>query len=175
MINTVKVISTELLEFGRRVVKVLRNGTADVRTASQATPFGVDSSPIKGMRAIFAKSEERGRSVIIGYLNDNMMAEDGETRLFSLESNGQLSTYLWLKKDGTILIGGDQKNMVRFQELKDGFEELKTDLNDLISKFNTHVHSGVSTGGGVSGVTTTTDTASNASIDSAKIDQIKTL
>lgn len=173
--NIMKVISTEIVEQGRRWIKGLRTGTKDVRTASQATPFGIDSAPLKDMRAIFARTEERGRSVIVGYLLDNMLAQDGETRLFSLNSDGELQTYLWLKKDGTILLGGDAKNLARFQELKEGFDQLKADLNDLISKYNTHVHSGVTTGGGISGATTTTDTASTASIDDAKIDEIKTL
>lgn len=173
--NIMTVLSSEVVERGRRWIKGLRTGTKDVRTASQVTPFGIDSVPLKNMRAIFGRTEERGRSVIIGYLLDDMIAQEGETRLFSLNSAGELQTYLWLKKDGTILLGGDAKNLARFQELKAGFDQLKADLNDLISKYNTHVHSGVSTGGGVSGTTSTTDTASTASIDDAKIDQIKTL
>lgn len=63
--------------------------------------------------------------------------------------------------------GGDF--LARFDELKTGFDQLKSDFN----AFLTHVHSGVTTGGGVSGPATPPATVSTASIDSAKIDELE--
>jgi hypothetical protein len=172
--NIVRVISNEVSNLFRKI-KVRRQGNTDVQTPSQAAPFGIDSVPIPGMSAIYAETGKKGKAVVIGYLNKSLLAQDGETRIYSVDEDGALKTFIWLKADGTIEIGGSAKNMVRYQELESAFNTLKTDFNDLVSKFNTHVHSGVSTGGGSSGVPSVTDSASTADITGAKIEEIKTL
>lgn len=168
MVGITKVISTFIENTFRRI-KFYFFGNIDVRSAFQATPFGIDSSPIKGMSAIYSDTATSGKTVIIGYINKNQLAADGETRLFSLDSTGALKAYLWIKANGTIEIGGSTKNMVRFQELESGFNALKTSLNNFITVFNAHVHSAHGT------PTATPGTSSTASIEDAKIDEIKTL
>jgi len=69
-------------------------------------------------------------------------------------------------------LGGD--NMVRFNELKTAFDQLKSD-------FDNHVHTNASTGfslvdslaGAVSGSTGSPTVASTADIDPAKIEEIE--
>jgi hypothetical protein len=176
MLTLVNIISAEIKD-AIRSVKFLRYGKKDFQTSFQATPPGIDSHPVKDMIAIYSPTDERGETVVIGYINKNQLAAIGETRIFSTNDVGELQTFIWLKNDGTIRIGGDAKNMVRFQELESGFNQLKTDLNNLISAFNAHMHptagtgppSPPSPGSGIPAV------ASNASIEDAKIDEIKTL
>jgi hypothetical protein len=61
--------------------------------------------------------------------------------------------------------------MVRFNELKSGFDQLKQDVNSFITtKYNLHQH--VETGG-TTDVTVLTGTSSTASIDNAKITKIE--
>lgn len=175
--NFVKVISTELDNLQRRAVKVLRFGKSDVQTADQVLPHGIDSNPVKDMIAVYGQTEQRGETVIVGYLNRNMAADVGELRLYSTDANGQLKIYHWLKNDGTMELGGSAKHLARFEELKSGFDGLKQTVNDLISAFNSHMHATAGTGppspptpgAGIPA------TPSSASIDSAKIDEIKTL
>jgi hypothetical protein len=174
MTNFVKVISNAI-ESGFRKIKIRRYGNDDLQTPAQSTPFGIDSAPPKGMIAVYAETHKKGKPVIIGYLNKSLLAADGETRIFSLQANGTLATFIWLKADGTMQIGGNTKNMVRFQELESGFNQLKADFNSFITTYNSHVHSGVTTGGGSSGPTAGSGSQSSASIAGAKINEIKTL
>lgn len=173
MLNFVKTISTEVDNLQRRVAKFLRYGKTDIQTSLQVGPHGIDSNPVKDMMAIYSQTEEKGKTVIIGYLNLNALAAAGENRLYSTDSAGELSTFIWLKADGTIEIGGSAKHMVRFEELKTGFDQLKSDFNTFISAYNSHMHP--TAGTGPPSPPTATGTASTASIDSSKIDEIKTL
>lgn len=174
--NLVTVISNAI-ESGFRKIKIRRYGNTDIQTPNQATPFGIDSAPVAEMRAVYAETSKKGKPVIIGYLNKNLLAGNGETRLFSLDDEGALATFIWLKDDGTMQIGGDADFMVRFSELKNGFDQLKQDHNNLVSAFNTHTHA--TAGSGPPSTPTPGSgipaSASTASIDSSKIEQIKTL
>lgn len=175
--NFVKVNTTFVDNLTRRVVKFLRLGKNDVQTSLQAGPYGSDTNPIKDMVAVYAPTLEKGKTVIVGYINKNQLAGPGEHRIYSTDEDGEMQTYIWLKADGTMQIGGDTDNMVRFSELKTGFDQLKADLNDLITKYNAHVHTGVTTGNASSGAPppTSLGTSSNANINDAKINEIKTL
>ena len=174
MLNITKVISTSFDDLQRRFIKVLRKGKSDVQTPIEASPFGIDSNPIKDMIAVYGQTEEKGKTVIIGYIDKNKLAASGETRLYSIDNNGNLKTYVWLKNDGTMEIGGNTKHMVRYEELQTAFNQLKQDLNTFITIFNSHTHTGVTIGGGSTSTTTTPGTSSSADISPAKIDNIKT-
>lgn len=174
MLNITKVISTSFDDLQRRIIKVLRKGKSDVQTPIEASPFGIDSNPIKDMIAVYGQTEEKGKTVIIGYIDKNKLAASGETRLYSIDNNGNLKTYVWLKNDGTMEIGGNTKHMVRYEELQTAFNQLKQDLNTFITIFNSHTHTGVTIGVGSTSTTTTPGTSSSADISPAKIDNIKT-
>lgn len=170
--NIVTTDST-LVENLKRIVKFLRFGKKDVQTSTQYTPHGIDSNPVKGMKAIYAETGEKGKTVIIGYLSKSVLAAVGETRIFSTDSNGALKAWTWYKADGTIEMLGSAKNMVRFQELETGFNQLKSDLNTFITAYNSHMHP--TAGTGPPSPPTATGSSSSASIADAKIEEIKTL
>ena len=105
---------------GYLVAKVLGYGNTPL-TADQASPFGIDSNPVQNMVAVYAETENVGDPVIIGYLIQNALTNPGETRLFSLNPvTGALSTYAWLRADGTMSLGGETNNLVRFAPLQSG-------------------------------------------------------
>lgn len=170
-----KVISSYLDEAGKRIAKVLRLGRSDVQTGIVIAPYGVDSHPVKDSIAVFAQTGVDGEKVVLGYINKNQLAAIGEYRTFSTDSDGEEVFYTHLKNDGTMEMGGDSDFMVRFNELKTGFDQLKGDFNDHVSMYNIHTHPGVVAGPMSTGVTVNTGTASSASIDSAKINEIKCL
>lgn len=170
-----KTISTQLDSLKNRVVKVLRFGKTDTRTAKEAAPYGTDSNPIKGMRAVYAQTSNKKDRVIVGYLNKNQLADVGEHRTYSTDEDGNLKFWVWQKNDGTLELGGNAKHLARFEELKDGFDQLKSDHNALLQEFKAHTHPGVTVGAGVTGIPVSTSTASTASIDDSKIEEIKTL
>jgi hypothetical protein len=167
MLNAVKVISTELDELKRRIVKYLRLGKSDVQTSYETVPFGIDSHPLKDMIAIYGMTGEKGKTVIIGYLNRGRVAAIGETRIFSTDSDGALKTFIWLKNDGTIQIGGSTDFMVRYSKLEAAFNELN-------NKFNAFANAYVPGGPSAQGLPAAAQ-PSTADITGAKIAEIKTI
>lgn len=163
--NAVKIISTELDNLARRLVKFLRFGRDDVQTSLQAGPYGTDSNPIKDMVAIYSETQEKGKTIIVGYINRNQMADAGENRIFSTDSSGNVKTFIWLKNDGTMLVGGDTDNMVRYIPLDSGLQALK----DLIQTELTKIATGIAGAGG-----SYTPGTLSVDISGAKINEIKT-
>jgi hypothetical protein len=159
----VKKISAEVDALTRRVVKFVRYGKKDIQTSLQVAPHGIDSNPVKDLIALYADTGEKGKTVLVGYLNKNVLAAVGETRLYSTDADGALQTFIWLKADGTMELGGNAKHLARFEDFN----------NFVTTVFNAHMHP--TAGTGAPSPPTLTGTASTASIDSSKIDEIKTL
>lgn len=158
-----KVISTALDKIGRRITKIRGMGKDDTRTAFSTAPFGVDSNPPKNMRAIFVNTTTRNESAIVGYINEDLLADVGETRLFSIDGNGNLKTFLWLKNDGKMQLGGDAKHAVRYEDLNSGLQDFKNFLQTELGKIST----GIVAGGG-----TYTPGTVNIDISASKNDNI---
>ena len=149
-------------------------GGSDVKTVYNVLPFGIDSNPPDGYRAIYADTGIKGEKVLLGVLNPDAKAEKGGMRIFSVDSNGDEAFTITLKANGDCEIGGNSDFLARFNELKSGFDQLVEDFNAHVQDYNTHVHPGVLSGGASTAVTTSISIESEASIDSAKIDNVKT-
>lgn len=158
MVSIVKIENAILSagNIGKRLIKSIRFGTKDGKQSFESMPYGVDSSPIDGMKAIYASTGTSGKSVVIGYINTNQVAEEGETRIFS--SGGEI----WLRTDGTCEILGTGNFLVKFNEMETAFNQLKND-------FNTHVHLDP-----LSGALPPPTTPSTANMSGAKAVNIKT-
>lgn len=174
-----QVISTEFNKVLQRIIKVRRFGKSDVQTSVEASPFGVDSNPIKNWVAVYAATSEKGKSVIVGYLNKNQLAAVGENRTYSTDAEGNLKFYIWQKNDGTCELGGDSNFAVRFNELKTEFNKLKASHNTLAQKWNSfcgvYVPGSPSTTGLPASLSGSTVTENDSDIDQAKNDKIKTI
>ena len=172
----VKVISTKINSGASRLIKVLRMGKADIQEVLQSSSYGIDSSPIKDMRALYSETSVKGENVIIGYINKNQIADVGETRVFSTDSDGVLKTYIHLLNSGNMEIGGNADNMVRYSQMAASVNELKSDINLIKSLFTAWVP--VSGDGGAvlkTAVTTWASTTLVEDISGAKINEILTL
>lgn len=178
MITVVKMISNSYDSLGRLISKFQRMGKADIQEVITVGPFGVDSRAIKDMVAIHAQTGVSGESVVIGFINKDCIAAIGENRIFSTDENGVLSTYIHLKNDQTMEVGGNTDFMVRYSELENAFNELKNDHNDLVTAFNSHMHATAATGPPSIPTPIPSSipaTPSTADITGAKIEEIKTL
>lgn len=102
-----RVNSTSFNNAKERLIKFLGWGPNDVQSQKEASPYGTDSNPIKGMSAIYAQTANGSESVVIGYINKNQLADVGEHRTYSTDSDGNLKASIWLKKNGKILINAD--------------------------------------------------------------------
>ena len=169
MITRCKIDSFEL-KANKRILKVLQFGT---KTAAESAPFGDDAAPLKDMIAVFAETSNNSEPVVVGYINKNQIAGPGEKRIYSLKPDGLASADIYLKDDGTVEFHGSTKNMVRYQELETAFNQLKSDFNALVGKFNSHVHISAAPGS-PNTPTNTAGTNSTADISPAKIENIKT-
>jgi len=178
--NIVKVISSDINKSLQRIVKFLRMGLDDVQTANQLSSPGIDAAPIPDQIAAYSTTTLKGKPVIIGYVQVDQEAEPGEINIYSQDaSNGAELNYIFLTKEGTIEIGGDTDNMVRFSELQSAFDELKEDFNNLVTAYNAHIHITTATVGpsptpGIIAPTASTGTPSAADISGAEIEEILT-
>lgn len=132
--NTFSRFKSAIIDKGIRILKVYEYG---VKTAKESMPFGDDSQPLENMTAIFARTGENGDNVIVGYINTNQIATEGEKRIYSLKSDGSLSIDIMLRTDGTLEIGGDENTVVRFDPLKTAIEKSDLDINTELVKIQT--------------------------------------
>lgn len=141
--NIVKTISTALNNAKQRIIKITRYGNADVQTSQQVAPAGVDSVPVKDTAAAYSSTDVVGKTLVIGYLQKNMKAADGEIRIFSTGGEGQ-ATQIWLDNAGNIYFEVEKNdkhnNLVRYNELVLGFEQLKAEFNAFVTAYNAHTH-----------------------------------
>lgn len=140
--TTIAKIKGFFMEGKYRILKVFQYGA---KTADECAPFGFDGNPPNEMDAIFLETAAGGEPVIIGYIQTQRLANQGEARLYALNENNNLSTYLWLRKDQTVEIGGNNENLVKFSKLQQELLNLQNKLNSEMTK----IASGISTAGGV--------------------------
>ena len=174
-----KIISTRIESVGslaRRIIKVTRFGNADTMEPWQANNFGIDSNPIAGMVAVYSSTTENGKNVIIGYLNKNQLANSGETRLFSVDANGNLQTYIWLDNTGNILLGGNSDNSVRYSPMAATIQEIQDDIKKIKQVFSATWTPVANDGGAALKVAAATWAATplTKDISNSKINNIKT-
>lgn len=180
-----KITQSKVDSFTRRVL-TMYNGNVNTVTGVQYGPYGEDSNPVKNSVGIYAPTELDGKEVCLGIMNKNAKSELGERRIFATDENGNFMFNMWLRADGTVLIGSSEvpaeytNFAVKFNELKNGFDALKADFNALVTAYNAHTHPIINaipaaTPPGVvtSSVTTSTGTPSAATIDPSKNEKIK--
>ena len=159
-----------------RKIKAIVFGKDDVREPNEVAPYGYDASPVNDIYAVYSNTNTIGVPIIIGYFNKQQKAQTGESRIFATDSTGVFKYNVWLRADGTVLIGdsdepSDYTNfLVKFNELKTGFDTLRTEVNSMVTVFNAHVHpASVPVL-----ITATPQTSATATIDSSKATKIKT-
>lgn len=160
-----------------RLIKAQIFGLDDLREINEAMPYGVDSCPVSNTNGVFVNTTSNGVSYVVGYVNKQQKATAGEMRIYSTNSSGVFKFNVWLKGDGTVLIGDSDTPasytnfLTKFNELKTGFDTLKGDYNTFIANYNLHTHSN---SGGTTTPPSPTGSPSTASIDSSKATKIKT-
>lgn len=180
-IGVVKVLDSFFDAYQRLRVKILykgaiKDGKGDIRTPIEASPFGIDSRPIKGKVGIYARAGGYGKYYLLGYLNTKRMAETGEIRIFATDDDGVEKSFTWHKKDGTIVMNSEEDNAVVHSKMAIEINEIKTTLNNLVTAYNGHTHPYAPGRGSLvpSGPTPSQATPSTANIDNAKNTRIKT-
>jgi hypothetical protein len=135
-----KIISTKFDDLKQRLIKITRYGKSDIQEAVEVSPYGIDSNPIKNKIAIYAPSSSNGKTVIIGYIDKDKLAEVGEMRIFSTNASGVLKAYTWYKNDGTQELNGNADNLVRWSALNTALQnqiaQQQAELVKIAAAFN---------------------------------------
>jgi hypothetical protein len=109
--------------------------------------------------------------------------DPGGKEVYSTDNNGNKMARIACQPDGTIEIGtlGHLESpdyMVRFNELKKAFDQLKDDFDALVGTYNGHTHPVLNAtpagpGAVITDTTTATGDETTADIDPAKIEEVK--
>lgn len=174
---------SSLVDRGFRRIKLLINGSVDVQPTYQSMPFGIDGVPPNNWRAIYSSTGEKGRNVIVGYINQNQLSalNAGENYVYSTNDAGdKVEAFIKFLNDGRLQLLGSGDFLVRFNALETGFNQLRSDFNSHLTNYNGHIHLTTATVGatatpGLISATTSTSTPSTADISGSKIDDIETL
>lgn len=174
MSNVLQTVLTKIDDMKHQIVQCVRYGKDDVIDVTMSSSFGVDSRIPKGKPSISVVTNT-GDEYIVGVVNVSSNPDDGETYLYSMDKDGKdFKSIVKLLNDGTIELGGNRHNAVRFDPLKDAFDNLLQRFNDHIVNYNSHIHQG--TAGSVPlTITPTTSQSqpSQANIGPAKVDNVK--
>lgn len=159
-----KIISTAIIK-SRLIIKVLGLGSKDIQTVYNIAPFGIDSNPVSGLRGIWAQTESYEDRILLGVLFEKAIAAVGETRVYSTDADGNVVIAMHLKSNGTVEIGGNSDNAVRYSKLNDGLQNMKSDINTELVKIQVAIS-------GLGGSYVNTPISLN--INDSKINNIKT-
>lgn len=175
----VTVYSTIINNLKQRIVKFLGWGKNDTKTSFEVSPYGLDSNAINKTIALHCPTSDKGKTVILGYLNTNQKAGIGEMRIFATDGDGIEKFYVWLKSNGIIEIGGDVNYAVKYNELETEFNKLKDSYNDLADKWNqfctAYTPGSPSVLGTPPTLSTSTVLPNTSDITNTKNDKIKTI
>lgn len=159
---TLSKVKSYIIEKGKRILKVEQYGA---KTAKSASSYGDDSQPLKNMTAIYAETGNNSEQVIIGYINTNQIAGEGEKRIFSQKPDGSIAIAIHLKSNGTCELGGAVDNAVRYIPLKSGIDSKDQLINAELAKIATAI-------GSLGGTYTVAPISTD--ITSSKIEELKT-
>lgn len=75
--------------------------------------------------------------------------------------------------DNIVINGGDNHGLVKIADLVTRMNLIEQKVNDVVSKFNAHTHTGVTAGGGVSGITATPVVGALTETNQAQLEDTK--
>ena len=128
---------------------------------------------------ICAVIEVGEQKIIVGTQNYKIgkSIDKGELFLYSVV-NGVVKSSILLNKDGELIFNEGTDFAVKFNELKAGFDLLKTELNALVTAYSAHTHfvnalPSIPPAGIPSQVAIPSGVPATATIDSSKVDTVK--
>lgn len=147
-----------------RVLDCEISSPEDVQSVELSNKSGEDVVPFgEDVVLIFSVAEAYKLGILV---DDNIIPDaglvNGEKEIYSRSNATTKSASIKLKVNEEIILNNGGDFAVKFNELKTAFDTLK-------AEFNTHIHSGVTPGGGNTGITT----PSLANIDPAKAEKVR--
>jgi hypothetical protein len=154
-------------------VKVDTDGFGESDAELYHSP-GILSKPVDDTYGV--ELDVQGNSIIIATHDYNVdkSLDTGEIFFYSVNASGTILSSALLNKNGEFIINDGARSAAAFDKLKEGFDELKSDVNDLIAKWNAFATAYVPGSPTVQGTppTAATSSTSTASIDDAEVDEV---
>jgi hypothetical protein len=156
------------------IVQVVIETEADATDALLINPSGDDSPPMNGDRAALLRI---GNFRFAIGSNDSVAPESaqGEKKLYSRDSAGEVAAFVSMLESGVLNLNGDEDYAVRFTKLETEFNKLKADYNDLSLKWSTFAIAYAPGGPSSVGMppSASTSSQSTADISSAKVNTVR--
>jgi hypothetical protein len=173
--NLVEISSTKIGQYpgdtsGDSIIATLKGSAEKGETAQVQGQTGIIGNPPKGAKGL--RIRIGSLDIIISSLNYKVAlpANPGETKVYSTDPDGVEKAGTIYRNDGSQEINGENDFAIRFSEMKAAFNELKQDLNDAISTYNSHTHP---TPSGPSSPPAQLQISSTADMSDAKVDTVK--
>lgn len=145
----------------------------DIQTVELMTHAGDDTIPPDGSRVTIFDVGEAWKIAIASNDGIKSTMKAGEKQIYS-SANGIIKAFTKYLEDGNLELNGNTDNVTAFQDMKDAFDTLKSDLNKLVTNFNAHTHSGIVSGPSNSGpISGSPGIPSTADMSSAKVPTVK--
>lgn len=132
---------------------------------------GVHNAPVKGERVLVVNVNGNLFAICGGDNDIEVNLLDGERRIFSTKDS-EIASEIHFGLD-TLNLNGSDTNAVKYAELKTEFDKLKTSLNNLVSLFNSHIHSTTATIGASVATGVISATLPKASQNTSDITKVK--
>ena len=107
-----------------QTISAVRNGVSirDVKlglgggnnvTGEEFSSSGDDSPPLENDNVLAVAIEQTGRVAVVGYVDTQNapLANNGERRLYSRDSSGEIRAVIWLRNDGSISLSNENGEM----------------------------------------------------------------
>lgn len=167
---------------GENPVSMSQGTSLNEHTVQNMCFPGIEFKPAKGEKLVIVPiNGSDSYMVAIAGTNEKIApdCEAGERRIFSVNDDGtELKAFAKFKNNGIIELNGNDNSAVLFNELKTAFDTQKSAYDDLVSKFNAHIHIttatiGLSPVGVISAVTVLEQgSPSTADIDPSKSENV---
>lgn len=126
-------------DLGNRQFIINCVGENDQRKYFSISPFGIDYNAPVDTRALTTDSKNKDFNFNLGVLNKIKVEdlEPGESAIFSTLAGGtELKSFIKFRVDGSMEQNGDVDTLAGFTELKAGFDQAITDLNETRAELN---------------------------------------
>lgn len=140
---------SSVINAGQRILTVLCNGKSDVRSPQESAPYGDDSSPIKGVRIVYSRTNSINQpGIALGVINTSQQAQPGEKRHYATDTAGAVQCSVWFKGSGVIVYTGNSMELLGNANHATQYEALNTQLQNYLTQLLSAIGTGCSSGGG---------------------------
>jgi len=160
-----------------RILKCELSSADDVQQIELIQQNGEQNNPLDDATVIILEITKTWKIAVAvkDFVEPDATLNRGEKKIYSLDSSNNIQACIRFKNDGTLVLNEGADWAVQYTALKSAFDQLKSDLNAMISEWNTFATAYAPGGPAGIGTPPTANNVSSSSADmsSAKIEDIQ--